>query len=167
MSEKTLPATKHAPEKSAPQVEVAGSPVRCPYCHTDCQPEDEAAIVCQRCLSRHHGGCWREGGARCSSCGSTEALKRDPPEIEIAPAELKLLEKGHAREAIERVQRRLSVSEALATTALLEAAGSKLHDTERRLPPIAYLALATALAFALLFVLGLSAMLYFELAQGL
>ncbi|MCA8924319.1 MAG: hypothetical protein KDD82_21090 [Planctomycetes bacterium] len=154
MSEKTLPATKHAPEKSAPQVEVAGSPVRCPYCHTDCQPEDEAAIVCQRCLSRHHGGCWREGGSSCSSCGSTKALKSDTPEVKIAPAELKLLEEGLAREAVERVQRRLSVSEALATTALLEAASRKLRDAGRRLPPGAIVAIV---AIVMIFLIPLLA----------
>ena len=134
--QQTLP-----PTKSAPQVEVQGSPVRCPYCHTDCQPEDEAAIVCQRCLSRHHGGCWREGGSTCSSCGSTKALKSATPEIVVAPAELKLLEEGLSREAVERLQRRLSVSEAAATTALLEAASRKLREAGTRLPPAAIVAI--------------------------
>ena len=41
-------------------VTAARSPVRCPYCHDACGPEDPRAIVCQQCLSRHHQGCWRE-----------------------------------------------------------------------------------------------------------
>ncbi|MCA8924323.1 MAG: hypothetical protein KDD82_21110 [Planctomycetes bacterium] len=167
MSEEALPATKPAPEKVAPQVEVAGSPVRCPYCHTGCQPADEAAIVCQGCLSRHHGDCWREGGARCSSCGSTEALKRDTPEIKIEPAELELLRDGLSREAIERVQRRLSVSEVQATVALLEAASCKLRDAGRRLPPIVNLAIAAPLVLLLLLALAGSAGICALILRGL
>lgn len=140
--------TQAPPAKTTPQVEVQASPVRCPYCHTDCQPEDEAAIVCQRCLSRHHGGCWREGNNACSSCGSTKALKSAAPEITIAPAELKLVQEGLSREAVERVQRRLGVSEAAATTALLEAASHKLRTDQTRMPPGAIVALvAVVMAF--------------------
>lgn len=157
MQEQTLPPSKQAP-KAAPQVEVAGSPVRCPYCHSDCQPEDEAAIVCQRCLSRHHGGCWREGGGRCSSCSSTKALASAAPTITVAPAELKLLESGLAREAVERLTRRLGVSEAQATAALLEAAARQLQaQGGRLLTPktlVALVAIVGAFLIPVLAVLG-------------
>jgi len=158
MHEQTkLPPAKQHAEKSAPQVEVAGSPVRCPYCHTDCQPEDEAAIVCQRCLSRHHGGCWREGSATCSSCGSNKALKSAAPEIKVAPAELKLLEEGLPREAVERVQRRLGVSAPQATTALLEASCAKLREAGRGLPPSA---IVTIVVFVMAFMVPILAIIF-------
>lgn len=114
-----------------PTVTAARSPVRCPYCHDACSPEDAAAIVCQQCLSRHHGGCWREGGGRCASCSSTRALQPSPPQVTVAPAELELVRRGLAREAVERVVRRLQVTEAEATTALLEAASRALSRTSR------------------------------------
>lgn len=112
-------------------VHMAHSPVRCPYCHDACGPEDARAMVCQQCLSRHHGACWREGGGRCASCGSTRALAPATPEVRLAPAELELVRRGLPREAVDRVVRRLGVSEADATAALLEAASQALARASR------------------------------------
>ncbi len=59
-------------EQSRGQVRVEQSPTRCPYCHADLEEKDlEAAVVCQRCLSRHHSECWLGG---CASCKTTQAL---------------------------------------------------------------------------------------------
>lgn len=102
------------------------SPVRCPYCHDACGPDDARAVVCQQCLSRHHDGCWREGGGRCASCSSARALTPVAPALKVAPAELELLRRGLPREAVERLSRRLSVGAAEATAALLEAASQDL-----------------------------------------
>jgi hypothetical protein len=120
-----LKASKTLGDEGA-QVEVARSPVRCPYCHDACSPEDGAAIVCQMCLSRHHGACWREGESHCASCGSDRALQGAAPTIEVAPAELALIGKGLTREALERVMRRTEATETEALRALLEAAGREL-----------------------------------------
>lgn len=106
----------------APEVTAERSPTRCPYCHDSCGPDDPRATVCQQCLSRHHAGCWREGDAQCASCGSKKALAPSTPAIALAPAERELLRRGLPREAIERVTRRLQVSEVEAQAALLELA---------------------------------------------
>lgn len=50
---------------------------RCPFCRDDVSVDDDATLVCQRCLARHHTPCWSEdkrGGGRCSACGATERL---------------------------------------------------------------------------------------------
>lgn len=118
----TLP---ELPAKEPARVAVARSPTRCPYCHDDCAPE--GAVVCEGCLSRHHAGCWREGGDHCASCQGSRALRgSEPPKLTVAPAELELLRKGSMREAVERLARRAKVTEAAATTALLEAAAAEL-----------------------------------------
>lgn len=113
-------------EAPLPEVTADRSPTRCPFCHDACGPEDARAMVCQQCLSRHHAPCWREGGERCASCGSRRALAPAAPRILLAPAEVALLRKGLSREAVERVVRRLNVSEADAQAALLEAAAQEL-----------------------------------------
>jgi hypothetical protein len=136
-------------DTSAPQVDVDRSPVRCPYCHDHCGPEDEAAIVCRSCLSRHHGACWREGQGCCASCGSKRALTGAPRQVEVAKAELELIRRGLAREAVERLRKREDVTELAATTALLEAASREL-DQSRRLPPGAIVAIvAIVLTFSI------------------
>ncbi len=124
--EKLPPRDLKGSEQQEPPVSVAQSPVRCPYCHDACSADDARVIVCQRCLSRHHGGCWREGEGRCASCGSTKALQATAPVVKVAPAEVELLRRGLPREAVERVVRRLDVGEAEATSALLEAASRAL-----------------------------------------
>ncbi len=135
------------PEQVRPaKVAVARSPTRCPYCHDDCAPE--GAVVCEGCVSRHHAGCWREGGDRCASCQGSRALRgSEPPRLAVAPAELELLRKGSSREAVERLARRAKVTEAAATTALLEAASAELLSRQGKKPPgaLAILALFGAL----------------------
>ncbi|MCO5165495.1 MAG: hypothetical protein M9894_03885 [Planctomycetes bacterium] len=108
-------------------VTAARSPTRCPYCHDACGPDDPRATVCQGCLSRHHEGCWREGGDRCASCGGGRALAPTAPEVRVAPAEVELLRRGLPREALERLVRRLGVAEAEAALALLSAASRELE----------------------------------------
>jgi hypothetical protein len=122
---------------SKEKVEVAQSPTRCPYCHEGCEPEDPRAIVCQACLSRHHDGCWREGGSKCASCGKTRALQATAPAIEVAPADVELLRKGAVREAVQAVMRRLSVAEVDAARALLERAAQELVGAKAR-PSVAH-----------------------------
>ena len=142
--------TKSQPAKhdDAPEVELAQSPTRCPYCHDACRPDDDHAIVCQACLSRHHGACWREGGGTCASCGSAKALRTGVELPRVAEAELALVKKGLSRQAVERLSKRAGVSEAVATTALLEAAAHEL-DRSRRLPPGAIVAIvAIVMVFA-------------------
>jgi hypothetical protein len=117
------------PGKEPAKVSVARSPTRCPYCHDDCAPE--GAVVCEGCLSRHHAGCWREGGDHCASCQGTRALRgSEPPKLAVAPAELELVRKGSTPEAVQRLARRAKVTEAAATTALLEAAAAELERTQ-------------------------------------
>ena len=136
---------------AATEVEVARSPVRCPYCHDSCTADDVATIVCQSCLSRHHGACWREGGS-CATCSSTRALRPDRPEVRVAPAEVKLLRGGLHRAAVERLTARLGVSEDEARAALLEAAVVELQTSGRKLPPWAVVAI-TALIIPILGIL--------------
>jgi hypothetical protein len=54
---------------------VAGSPVRCPFCHDDVAIEGEWS-ACSRCLARHHQPCWTEGG-RCAACGHDGAVRHE------------------------------------------------------------------------------------------
>lgn len=152
LQEKPLPPR---PEKGASPaedvtVEVARSPLRCPFCHTDCGPDDPRVAVCQGCLSRHHAGCWRENGGRCASCSGTRALSPSPVEIKVAPKDLLLLERGLSREAVTQVAQRNRVSETEAMEALLEAASRKLAESARGLPPWAIVMIvALALIFAI------------------
>lgn len=69
---------REAPAEPAPAgeqvVRVAGSPVRCPFCHEDVRREaPEAWVACAGCMARHHAACWDEAG-RCSACGAGERL---------------------------------------------------------------------------------------------
>lgn len=123
-----------AREGEAP-IEVGRSPTRCPYCHADCSPDEPRVAVCQRCLSRHHSGCWREGGDRCASCGAGRALAPSPQAVSVAPADLELLRRGLVQQAVAQVAARQRVSEAEAMEALLHAAGRLLADSRQGLPP--------------------------------
>ena len=76
------------------EVRVAGSPVRCPFCHEDVRREAEAWVACAGCMARHHQDCWDEAG-RCGSCGGAERLA---PERR-AGGGLRRLE-GRAREEV-------------------------------------------------------------------
>lgn len=58
-------------------VRVEGSPVRCPFCHTQVGPDDAGWVACGGCLARHHGECWDEGGA-CAACGGGRRLVLEP-----------------------------------------------------------------------------------------
>lgn len=120
----------------AAQVTASRSPVRCPYCHDACGPDDPRAMVCQQCLSRHHAGCWSEGGGRCASCASTRALQPTAPAIVVSPAELTLLRVGAGREAVERLMRRVGATDADARAALLEAACRELAKRGQAEPAI-------------------------------
>ena len=58
---------------------VAGSPVRCPFCHEDVRREaPQAWVACAGCMARHHAACWDEAG-RCSACGVGERLAPERP----------------------------------------------------------------------------------------
>ncbi len=120
------PAPDVMSEEPIPQVDVAHSPVRCPYCHDSCTAEDLDAIVCQKCLSRHHAGCWHED-RKCASCGSKRALAGARPEVEVAPKEIKLVRRGMSREAVLHLLRRTDASELEATRAMLQAASGELE----------------------------------------
>lgn len=64
---------KEEQEGQKARVTPKGGATRCPFCHDECDPSTDV-VVCRECLSRHHEGCWREGGSACSSCSATEAL---------------------------------------------------------------------------------------------
>ncbi len=68
-------------ESQKARVTPRGGATRCPYCHDECDPSTDV-VVCRECLSRHHEGCWREGGSACSSCSATEALTPEGAERE-------------------------------------------------------------------------------------
>lgn len=48
---------------------------RCPFCHDAIGLETTEWVACQRCLARHHDGCWDEA-AGCAACGATRALAK-------------------------------------------------------------------------------------------
>ncbi len=52
------------------QVQVAGGPGRCPFCHDAVERSKERWVACEACLARHHADCWHEAGA-CAGCGET------------------------------------------------------------------------------------------------
>jgi hypothetical protein len=54
-------------------VRAAASPVRCPYCHADVDPESSEWVACRGCLARHHASCWGEHGT-CAACGEDGSL---------------------------------------------------------------------------------------------
>lgn len=151
MLQEKSPSRPDKPERAeAGEVEVGRSPVRCPWCHADCGPDEPRVAVCQRCLSRHHSSCWREGGDRCASCAGTRALSPSPAEVRIAPADLALVERGLIRQAIEQVAARNKVGEPEAMEALLGATSRKLVEASRGLPPWAIVAIvAISLVFAI------------------
>lgn len=65
-------------EKSQLQAKVQGP--RCPFCHEDISPGEEAKTLCNDCMAVHHEACWEEHGG-CSSCSfgsSREAPQRQP-----------------------------------------------------------------------------------------
>jgi hypothetical protein len=49
---------------------------RCPFCHDAIGLETTEWVACQRCLARHHDGCWDEASG-CSACGGTRALAKE------------------------------------------------------------------------------------------
>lgn len=70
--EDTRPRPRAHDVEAPPEVHVAASPTRCPYCHADVEASQFAgAIVCEQCLSRHHADCWL---GRCASCAGERAL---------------------------------------------------------------------------------------------
>jgi hypothetical protein len=56
---------------------------RCPFCHEDVRPDDEAKFGCPACMAWHHEPCWTENGG-CATCGHDVA--RRPAPAEPAPA---------------------------------------------------------------------------------
>ncbi|MEZ0231072.1 MAG: hypothetical protein ACAI25_20825 [Planctomycetota bacterium] len=97
-------------EQARSQVKVEQSPTRCPYCHADLEEKDlEAAVVCQRCLSRHHSDCWVGG---CASCKTTKALA---PTSEVASS-------GDANATYERTKRFVNRAYGLSLLLLIPAA---------------------------------------------
>lgn len=56
-------------------LQLRGSPTRCPFCHDDVALDEANWVACAGCLARHHASCWNEHGC-CGSCGSTETLVR-------------------------------------------------------------------------------------------
>lgn len=68
-----------------PRIEVNRSPTKCPYCHDDVRPAEDAWVVCSDCLARHHKECWQDS-ARCSSCGQTSFLEPAGLTVFRAPA---------------------------------------------------------------------------------
>lgn len=134
---------------------VDRSPVRCPWCHAGCGPEEPQVAVCQGCLSRHHAACWREAGARCASCSGTRMLAPAPVQVSVAPADLELLRRGLARQAVEQVAARNRVDAAAACEALLEAASRALADAGQRLPPGAIVAIVAIVSVFLIPILAI------------
>ncbi len=47
--------------------------VRCPFCHTCVDMDEEDWVACRGCLARHHLACWGEAGA-CSTCQRTDFM---------------------------------------------------------------------------------------------
>ncbi|MBX3465734.1 MAG: hypothetical protein KF878_02410 [Planctomycetes bacterium] len=62
--------------------EAAVSVHRCPFCRDDVGRTD--SVVCADCLTRHHGGCWSEGGDRCGSCQGPRKLAPEPLTLSVA-----------------------------------------------------------------------------------
>ena len=60
-------------ETPPPDVTVARSFVRCPFCHAAVAPEGSDWVACRACLARHHASCWRESG-RCGTCMPPTAI---------------------------------------------------------------------------------------------
>lgn len=69
----SAPSERPAEPQARDDVHVAGSQVRCPFCHGRVEPETDDWSACQRCLARHHQPCWSEHG-RCGSCAHDRAL---------------------------------------------------------------------------------------------
>lgn len=113
-SEKPRPA----PPVDAPprdDVHVAGSPVRCPFCHEHVAVDALDWVACVGCLARHHHVCWHEG-ARCAACGGRELLvgRRRLPWAAFALASLILVAAvAAAVSAIVGVRERAERAEAL------------------------------------------------------
>lgn len=80
-------ARHHAPERpesrdetstvAPPTVAATSAPPtagpRCPYCHGGIPLESRAWLACERCLARHHRGCWVDA-RRCATCGEGRAI---------------------------------------------------------------------------------------------
>jgi hypothetical protein len=57
------------------------SALRCAHCAEPLASSPARVHVCERCLGRHHAGCWRE---RCASCGADQALVT-PRRVRVRP----------------------------------------------------------------------------------
>jgi hypothetical protein len=60
------------------EIRIAGSPSRCPFCHSDIAVASEDWVACRGCLARHHAPCWKEL-TRCGACGHDRALADHVP----------------------------------------------------------------------------------------
>ncbi|MCO5172431.1 MAG: hypothetical protein M9894_39540 [Planctomycetes bacterium] len=71
-------------EKDKPRAPREGSVSvhRCPFCRDDVGRAD--SVVCADCLTRHHRGCWSEGGERCGSCQGARKLAPEPLTLSVA-----------------------------------------------------------------------------------
>ncbi len=95
MKFKERPPREQEPEPvERSDVHVAAN--RCPYCHEDV--EAKQSVVCQKCLSRHHGACWREAGS-CSACHGTRLMSVS---LGVALGDGREREIADLRQAIER-----------------------------------------------------------------
>jgi hypothetical protein len=64
----------------APEVTLAASRIRCPYCHASVAADGDDWVACRSCLARHHQACWRES-PRCASCGQGAYLQESAPSV--------------------------------------------------------------------------------------
>jgi hypothetical protein len=99
MEREREPVEKAPPEK---EVEVRGSPTRCPYCHDECTVEQQHS-VCEACLARHHESCWDSHGA-CATCSSTRRLAPVArPALTVDQARATLAKAGFSEAEIDAV----------------------------------------------------------------
>jgi hypothetical protein len=99
MEREREPVEKAPPEK---EVEVRGSPTRCPYCHDECTAAQPHS-VCEACLARHHESCWDSHGS-CATCSSTRRLAPVPrPALTVDQARATLVKAGYTEAEIDAV----------------------------------------------------------------
>jgi hypothetical protein len=99
MEREREPLEKAPPEK---EVEVRGSPTRCPYCHDECTAAQQHS-VCEACLARHHASCWDSHGA-CATCSSTRRLAPAPRSaLTLAQARATLVKAGFSEAEVDAV----------------------------------------------------------------
>jgi hypothetical protein len=99
MEREREPVEKSPPEK---EVEVRGSPTRCPYCHDDCTSAQKHS-VCEACLARHHKSCWESHGS-CATCSSTRRLAPAArPALTVDQARATLVKAGFSEDEVDAV----------------------------------------------------------------